>query len=73
MLSKSLQLTFRNATGKNVIVTIPEPKTPLTDVEVKTAMEGIITGNYFQSAGGDLKDIVGARIISRDASELAVI
>jgi hypothetical protein len=73
MLSKSLQMTFRNATGKNVIVTIPEPKTPLTDVEVKMAMEGIITGNYFQSAGGDLKDIVGARIISRDASELAVI
>ena len=50
MLSKSLQLTFRNATGKNVIVTIPEPKTPLTDAEVKTAMEAIITGNYFQSA-----------------------
>ncbi len=73
MLSTSLQLTFRNAIGKNVIITIPEPRNPMTAAEVKTAMDAILAGNYFQTAGGDLKEVVGARIISRDSNELAVI
>jgi len=72
MMTKRLEMTFQNTAGKNVSIAVPEPKAALTALEVKTAMENILAGNYFQTAGGDLKAIVGARITSRDASDLAV-
>ena len=72
MLTKRLEMTFQNTVGKNVTVSIAEPKDTLTDVDVKTAMESILAGNYFQTAGGDLVAIVGARITSRDSNDLTV-
>ena len=53
-------------------IAVPEPKGALTAAEVKTAMAGILAGNYFQTAGGDLAAVVSARITSRDTSDLAV-
>ncbi|MDA8443171.1 MAG: DUF2922 domain-containing protein [Peptococcaceae bacterium] len=72
MVTKRLEMIFQNAAGKNVTVAVPEPKNPITDAEVKTAMDSIVTGNYFQSSGGDLQAVVGARITSRDTTDLIV-
>ncbi len=72
MLTKRLEMVFQNAAGKNVTIAVPEPKGTLTAAEVKTAMAGILAGNYFQTAGGDLAAVVSARITSRDTSDLAV-
>lgn len=72
MLTKRLEMIFQNASGKNVTVAVAEPKDAITDAEVKTAMQGVLSGNYFQTAGGDLVAIVGARITSRDSSDLIV-
>lgn len=72
MLTKRLEMIFQNAAGKNVTVAIPEPTATLAAADVRTAMESILAGNYFQTSGGALTGIVSARITSRDTSDLAV-
>jgi len=73
MLTKRLEMIFQNAAGKNVTVALPDPKDTLTAAEVKTAMQNILSGNYFLPAGGAFTAIVSARITSRDTADLAVL
>ena len=57
-----LDLIFRNAAGKKVILNIEEPKPGVTKAEIDTAMQAIVDNNVFTSAGGDLVEAVQGRI-----------
>lgn len=72
-MTKTLELVFVNLTGNKVTMRIPDPKEDLTENQVLTAMNTIINKNIFRSGGGDLVSIVGARIVSRDVTELNII
>lgn len=67
---KTLEMVFHNAAGKEIVVSVAEPKDDLTLAQVHTVMQDIISKNIFTTKGGDLTEIADARIRSRDAVSL---
>ena len=70
MLSRRLELIFQNTSGRQVTITVQDPRTDLTSSEVQAAMELILGRNIFSSSGGDLVAIAGARVVTREVTSL---
>ena len=51
-------------------ISVAEPKDDLTSTEVEEAMDEIINQNIINSTGGDLVQVVGARLVTRQVVEL---
>ena len=68
---KTLEMVFRNESGKEVVISIAEPKDDLTLAQVNTVMQEIVAKNVFSTKTGDLVQIVEARIRSNDMAVLA--
>lgn len=68
---KTLELVFRNQSGKEITISLADPKDGLTKTQAVTVMQDIIAKNIFTTKGGDLKESVDARVRSRDAVSLA--
>lgn len=71
--TKTLQMTFLNEANGRVTISVADPREDLTENEVETAMNNIITANVINSSGGDLVGIVSARIITRQVEDILVI
>ncbi|EIW20897.1 MULTISPECIES: DUF2922 domain-containing protein [Pelosinus] len=69
-MAKTLEMVFRSEGGKEVTLSIADPKENLTLAEVTTVMEDIIAKQVFESKTGDLSQIVEARINSKDTAVL---
>lgn len=67
---KTLELVFRNQSGKEITISLADPKDGLTKAQAQTVMQDIIAKNIFTSKGGNLQEIVDARVRSRDAVSL---
>lgn len=50
---KVLRMSFTNAQGGAVTVTLPDPKADLTAAQIESAMDLVIAKNIFTGAGGD--------------------
>ena len=70
MPTKRLELFFLNQDGKRSKISVNEPRADLTDTEVQTAMQNIITANIFNSSGGDLMQVSSARIVTTDITDI---
>lgn len=70
METKVLELIFINASGKKVTLSLNDPREDLTEIEVKDVMESIVAKNVFNSTAGDLVAVSGARIVSRQVSNI---
>ena len=70
-MTKTLEMVFRNQDGKEVTVRMADPKDDLTKAQVDPVMQDIIAKNVFTTNGGDLVQIVDARIRTGDAVSLA--
>ena len=57
-----LQLVFKCTNGKKRIIVINSPREDVTLEEATTVMQLIIDKNVFDSANGDLVEIVEARM-----------
>ena len=57
-----LDLVFRNAAGKKVILNIEEPKTGVTKAEIDNAMQVVVANNIFNTSGGDIVEAVEGRL-----------
>ena len=57
-----LDLVFRNAAGKKVILNIEEPKAGVTKAEIDAAMGIVVTNNVFNTSGGDIVEAVEGRL-----------
>lgn len=69
-MTKTLEMVFRNAEGKEVVLSLADPRDNLTKAEVDTVMQAIVAKNIFSTKGGDLQQAVEARIRTRDAAVL---
>ncbi|MDF2635283.1 MAG: hypothetical protein K0R78_2157 [Pelosinus sp.] len=69
-MTKTLEMVFRSEGGKDVTLSIADPKENLTLAEVRTVMEDIIAKQVFESKTGNLSQIVEARINSKDTAVL---
>ncbi len=72
MADKSLVMTFINQLGARVNITLPGVREDLTEQEVSTAMNSIISSNIFLSSGGDLVAKHSAQITERTVTNLEV-
>ena len=68
--TKSLRMVFRNQEGRNVTITLNDPKEYLTQAEIYAAMDLIIARNALTSNGGDLVEKRDARLISNTSEDL---
>lgn len=68
--TRTLEMIFTAANGKEVTVAVKEPKEGLTLAEVQAVMNTIIARNVFTSTGGDLTGIKEAQIRQLAITEL---
>ena len=57
-----LQLVFKCTNGKKRILIVNNPREDVTLEEATEVMQQLITLNVFESANGDLQEIVEARL-----------
>ncbi|MHC1686004.1 MAG: DUF2922 domain-containing protein [Clostridiaceae bacterium] len=69
---KTLVMTFLNESGKKVSLNVPTPKDALTEVEINTAMDTVISKGIFYSTGGNLISKDSAKIIDKTTTEVTV-
>lgn len=68
----TLEMQFQDAAGKTSRISVNDAKATLTDAEVKTAMDSILTANVFTTKNGALTAIGGAKLINKTVSEFTV-
>ena len=71
-MAKSLELIFTTAAGKDVTLTVDEPRDNVTDAELLAGMQAIITQNIFEVEGSSFTTVKGARIVERNVVEYQV-
>ncbi len=64
-MQATLRMVFRNAEGRLVAISLPDPDPALTVSEVETVMDSIVTRNVFQTTGGDIEAKIRAEVVSR--------
>ncbi|KGK83256.1 hypothetical protein DP73_20030 [Desulfosporosinus sp. HMP52] len=67
---KVLRMTFNNASGKAVTISMPQPKEGLTVAEIETVMDQIITKNIFLTPGGELISKRDVKIVDTTTEDL---
>lgn len=70
MEKKKLELEFLSEGRKKYTITVDDPKSDLTQEEVKTAMEAIIKDNIFTVSLANLAEAVEARIVTTSVEKL---
>ena len=69
-MATTLQMIFRNEEGRNVTISIADPRDDLEVSEVEAVMEAILLRNIFSTAGGDIAYLSKAQLVSRDVETL---
>ena len=72
MIKTKLEMEFRDVQGKKFGLSLDEPREDLTEMEVKTAMEEVVTKNIFATNGGDIVETVGAKLVTTTVEELEI-
>ena len=67
--TKKLVMVFKNSVGKNVSITIDDPKDNITETEIKTTMELIVEKNIFKKNDYAFVEAVEAKIVTTDTTE----
>lgn len=67
--TSTLVMVFKNRAGKNVSISIDDPRDDLTESEIKSAMELIIAKDVFKKKNFSLTEAVGAKIINTETDE----
>lgn len=71
-MNKVLELKFTLSNDKTIVLTIPNPKENITDEQVASAMQAIVTSNVFDRDGAYIIGIHSARIVDREVIEFNV-
>lgn len=69
-MTKTLEMVFRDAFGKETVIRLADPKDGLTQAEVQGAMDLIVSANIFATKTGDLVQTAEARIVTLDTAVL---
>ena len=69
-MAQVLRMTFLNAAGNRVSITLDNPRDDITQAEVQTAMNTIITKNILVTSGGELASIDSAAIIETTTTDI---
>ncbi len=68
--TKSLQMTFATANGKEGTMTISDPKADLNAEQVQSAMNDMVASTVFVNKHGQFTRVVSADMITRTVDNL---
>lgn len=69
---KTLVMTFLNEGGSKVSLSVTNPKDNLTEAEINSAMDTVISKGIFFSTGGNLVSKDSAKIIDKNVTDITV-
>ena len=69
-MAQVLEMQFETLGGKKLTISVDEPRTNLTALEVETGMQALIVSNVFEVNGFGLGNAFSARLIERNVSDL---
>jgi len=69
-MSKKLSMSFATSLGGQSSLTVDEPKEGLTEADVRTVMDSIITNNIFNTTKGNLAGVKAAEIVTTTTETL---
>ena len=61
-MEQVLELVFKTAEGDTKVITVTDPRNDITAEEAHQAMETILAANVVETSGGDLAEIIEARM-----------
>jgi hypothetical protein len=67
---QSLRLTWQNQVGRAYSLTVDNPRDDVTQTEIETFMDLVITKNLIASSGGDLMQKYDAHLIDTTDNDL---
>ncbi|MGL4913194.1 MAG: DUF2922 domain-containing protein [Romboutsia sp.] len=73
IMKTRLLMTFKDEDAKRISLTVDEPRTDLTEVEIKEAMDLVVSKNIFAPNGLSIVGAVEAKIIVTDTTEYDLI
>lgn len=68
-LNKRLVMTFKTTDDKSVSLSIDDPREDITETEIKTAMELVVSKNIFAPGGADIAKAVSAKVVVTDTTD----
>jgi hypothetical protein len=70
-VAETLQMVFTTTQGRNTTLSVTDPDSEITALDVEAVMDSVITRNVFETTGGDIVSKVRSQIVSRDVDVLA--
>lgn len=68
--STKLSMTFLLDTGDKINLTVDSPKSPITETEIKNAMDVVVAQNIFEpQVGASIVGSVSAKIVQTETTE----
>ena len=67
-VNKRLIMTFKTTDDKTVSLSIDDPREDLTESEIKTAMDLVVSKNIFAPGGADIANAVSAKVVVTDTT-----
>ena len=67
--TKKLVMTFKTNDDKKVSLSVDNPREDITENEIKSAMELIVSKNVFAPNGSDIVAVVDAKVVVTDTTE----
>lgn len=71
--NNKLVMVFKNRIGKNITLSIDDPRDDLTEEQIKAAMELIIEKNIFKKNNHTFVEAVDAQIVNSQINEYDLI
>ena len=67
-INKKLLMTFKTTDDRKISLSIDDPREDITEDEIKTAMELVVSKNIFAPGGSDIESIVDAKVVVTDTT-----
>ena len=68
-IKKKLVMTFKTSNGKNISLSVDDPRENLTESEIKSAMTLVLSKGVFVVNGEELATLVDAKVVQTDTTE----
>ncbi len=69
-MTTKLTMRFKNTADNSASYSIDDPRPDVTDVEVQAVMDDMLAKNIFNTSGGDLVSVAGAKVTTTTINEL---
>lgn len=71
-MERTLELIFATELNKKQTIRVTNARTDLTSAQINAAMDNIISKDIISGSAGSLTGKVGARVVTRESSEITL-